>query len=135
MQLGKLLDTEEYQRKIVPCVVKLFSSTDRATRVNLLQQLDQFVEHLQPSTVNEQIFPHVSIGFSDTLPAMREQTIKVNNIICVWGGACVCVCMRAHVWVCVCVRTCACVHVYVCACVCVCVHVRVYVCICMYICM
>ena len=77
------MDSEEYQRKIVPCVVKLFSSTDRATRVNLLQQLDQFVEHLQPSTVNDQIFPHVAIGFTDTLPAMREQTIKVGNVVCV----------------------------------------------------
>jgi len=77
--LGKLLEGEEYQRKIVPCVVKLFSSTDRATRINLLQQLDQFVDHLQPSTVNDQIFPHVSTGFTDTLPAMREQTIKVST--------------------------------------------------------
>jgi len=81
LQLGKLLDSEEYQRKIVPCVVKLFSSTDRATRINLLQQLDLFVDHLQPSTVNDQIFPHVSSGFSDTLPAMKEQTIKVS--ICI----------------------------------------------------
>lgn len=38
-QLGKLLDTAEYQKKIVPCVVKLFSSPDRATRVKLLQQV------------------------------------------------------------------------------------------------
>ena len=78
------MDSEEYQSKIVPCVVKLFSSTDRATRVNLLQQLDQFVEHLQPSTVNDQIFPHVAIGFTDTLPAMREQTIKVSNVVSVY---------------------------------------------------
>ena len=39
LQLGKLLDSAEYQQKIVPCVVKLFSSTDRATRVKLLQQV------------------------------------------------------------------------------------------------
>ena len=39
LQLGKLLSSEEYQKKIVPCVVKLFSSTDRATRVKLLQQV------------------------------------------------------------------------------------------------
>ena len=38
-QIGKLLETEEYQQKIVPCVVKLFSSTDRATRIQLLQQV------------------------------------------------------------------------------------------------
>lgn len=75
-KVGKLLDTDEYQQKIVPCVVKLFSSTDRATRIHLLQQLDNFVLHLKPSTVDEQIFPHVALGFGDTVPAMREQTVK-----------------------------------------------------------
>ena len=39
VQLGRLLPEEEYQRRIVPCVVKLFSSTDRATRIHLLQQV------------------------------------------------------------------------------------------------
>ena len=39
-KLGKMLDNAEYQKKIVPCVVKLFSSTDRATRLNLLQQVE-----------------------------------------------------------------------------------------------
>jgi SCY1-like protein 1 len=38
-QIGKLLEAEEYQQRIVPCVVKLFSSTDRATRIQLLQQV------------------------------------------------------------------------------------------------
>eukprot|EP00117_Sycon_ciliatum_P002971 scpid30799/ scgid7961/ N-terminal kinase-like protein; SCY1-like protein 1 len=75
-QLGKLLQSDDYQRQIVPCVVKLFSSTDRGTRINLLQQLDQFVEHLQPNIVNEKIFPHVALGFNDTVPVMREHTIK-----------------------------------------------------------
>ena len=40
-------------------------------------QLDQFIDHLQPATVNDQIFPHIATGFSDTVPALREQTIKV----------------------------------------------------------
>ena len=38
-QLGNLLSEDEYQKKIVPCVVKLFSSPDRATRARLLQQV------------------------------------------------------------------------------------------------
>lgn len=42
-----------------------------------LFQLDNFVLHLKPSTVDEQIFPHVALGFGDTVPAMREQTVKV----------------------------------------------------------
>ena len=40
MQIGQWLkDSDEYQVKIVPCVVKLFSSTDRATRIQLLKQV------------------------------------------------------------------------------------------------
>ena len=39
VQAGRHLDGAEYQKKIVPCVVKLFSSSERSTRVNLLQQV------------------------------------------------------------------------------------------------
>lgn len=76
MQLGKLLDEVEYQKRIVPCVVKLFASTDRVTRSRLLQQLDLFIAHLQPQVVNDQIFPQVAHGFLDTNATIREQTVK-----------------------------------------------------------
>jgi len=36
------------------------------------------VQHLKPQIVDEQIFPHVALGFGDTVPAMREQTVKVT---------------------------------------------------------
>ncbi|XP_013069379.2 N-terminal kinase-like protein isoform X1 [Biomphalaria glabrata] len=75
-KIGKLLDADDYQKKIVPCVVKLFTSPDRATRVKLLQQIEFFAEHLQVNTVNDQIFPHVNSGFMDTNPMVRECTIK-----------------------------------------------------------
>ena len=39
LKIGRFLDTNEYQKKIVPCIVKLFNSNDRATRLNLLQQV------------------------------------------------------------------------------------------------
>ncbi|XP_057337334.1 N-terminal kinase-like protein [Microplitis mediator] len=76
LQLGNQLPDAEYQKRVVPCVVKLFASNDRATRLRLLQQLDRFVSHLQPATVNDAIFPQVARGFLDTNPAVREQTIK-----------------------------------------------------------
>ncbi|KAL3874122.1 hypothetical protein ACJMK2_037177 [Sinanodonta woodiana] len=81
LKVGKLLDAEEYQKKIVPCVVKLFSSTDRNTRVKLLQQIDSFIEHLQVSTVNDQIFPNVATGFSDVNPIIREESVKAMMFI------------------------------------------------------
>lgn len=75
-KLGRLLDEPDYQKKVVPCVVKLFASTDRATRIRLLQQLEHFIGHLQAATVNDQIFPQVAHGFMDTNPTIREQTVK-----------------------------------------------------------
>lgn len=75
-KIGRMLEAEEYQKKIVPCVVKLFSSKDRATRARLLQQVDQFMDHLSPDVVNQEVFPHVVQGFSDTNPTIREQTVK-----------------------------------------------------------
>lgn len=86
-KLGRLLDEGEYQRRIVPCVVKLFTSTDRVTRSRLLQQLELFINHFQPQIVNDQIFPQVAHGFLDTNPTIREQTVKVilNKFVSIWG--------------------------------------------------
>ncbi|EAT39222.1 AAEL008954-PA [Aedes aegypti] len=75
-KLGRLLDEAEYQKRIVPCVVKLFASTDRVTRSRLLQQLELFINHLQTGVVNDQIFPQIAHGFLDTNPTIREQTVK-----------------------------------------------------------
>ncbi|XP_023988949.1 N-terminal kinase-like protein isoform X3 [Physeter macrocephalus] len=75
-KVGKFLGAEEYQQKIIPVVVKMFSSTDRAMRIRLLQQMEQFIQYLDEPTVNTQIFPHVVHGFLDTNPAIREQTVK-----------------------------------------------------------
>lgn len=75
-KLGRLLDEVEYQKRIVPCVVKLFASTDRVTRSRLLQQLELFINHLQTGVVNDQIFPQIAHGFLDTNPTIREQTVK-----------------------------------------------------------
>ncbi|PWA22314.1 hypothetical protein CCH79_00012568 [Gambusia affinis] len=54
----------------------MFSSTDRAMRIRLLQQMEQFIQYLNEAAVNSQIFPHVVHGFTDTNPAIREQTVK-----------------------------------------------------------
>ncbi|KAM9849477.1 N-terminal kinase-like protein isoform 2-T2 [Aulostomus maculatus] len=75
-KVGKFLSAEEYQQKIIPVIVKMFSSTDRAMRIRLLQQMEQFIQYLNESAVNSQIFPHVVHGFTDTNPAIREQTVK-----------------------------------------------------------
>lgn len=38
-KIGQQLEEDEYQKKVVPCIVKLFACKDRATRAKLLQQV------------------------------------------------------------------------------------------------
>jgi hypothetical protein len=40
-----------------------------------------FVEHLSATSINDQIFPHICSGFSDTNPAIREATIRAIVLI------------------------------------------------------
>ena len=74
-KIGKDLDTQEFQTKIVPCIVKLFSSNDRNARFKLLSQMENFVEHLSNKIVNDQVFPKIESGFLDTEPLIREKTV------------------------------------------------------------
>ncbi|NXX28056.1 SCYL1 protein, partial [Nicator chloris] len=76
LQVAKVLDPPEYQERIVPVLVRLFSSPERGLRLRLLQLLEEFVEFLPDATVDSQIFPHVAHGFLDSNPAIREQTVK-----------------------------------------------------------
>ncbi|XP_066064458.1 LOW QUALITY PROTEIN: N-terminal kinase-like protein [Chamaea fasciata] len=76
LQVAKVLDPPEYQERIVPVLVRLFSSPERGLRLRLLQLLEEYVEFLPEATVDSQIFPHVAHGFLDSNPAIREQTVK-----------------------------------------------------------
>lgn len=76
-RIGKMLtDEEEYQSKLVPCIIKLFACKDRATRSKLLQQLDTYINFLAINVINDQIFPQVVQGFLDSNVTIREQTVK-----------------------------------------------------------
>lgn len=75
-KIAKHLDDSEFQKRIVPCIVKLFGSKDRATRAKLLQQSEFFVKHLNKNVVNDQVYPNVAQGFVDSNATIREQTVK-----------------------------------------------------------
>ncbi|XP_077232825.1 uncharacterized protein LOC143872013 [Tasmannia lanceolata] len=76
LKMGSWLSTNEFTVKILPTIVKLFASNDRAIRVGLLQHIDQYGESLSAQVVDEQVFPHVATGFSDTSAFLRELTLK-----------------------------------------------------------
>ncbi|KMZ62159.1 Protein kinase [Zostera marina] len=76
LKMGSWLSAEEFSVKVLPTIVKLFASNDRAIRVCLLQHIDQFGDSLSSQVVDEQIFLNVATGFSDTSAFLRELTLK-----------------------------------------------------------
>lgn len=76
LKIGSWLSPEEFNIKVLPTLVKLFASTDRAIRVGLLQHIDQFGESFTAQIVDEQVYPHIATGFSDTSAFLRELTLK-----------------------------------------------------------
>ena len=76
MNIGKKISDEEWDSKITPVIVRLFSNPDRAIRVCLLDNLPNMIEHLSQKMVNDKIFPQVVTGFTDVAPMVREQTVK-----------------------------------------------------------
>ncbi|KAI9729899.1 MAG: hypothetical protein M1818_008339 [Claussenomyces sp. TS43310] len=76
LKIGAKLTDEEFESKITPVIVRLFSSPDRAIRVSLLDHLPVMIDRLTQKVVNDKIFPQMVTGFTDLAPVVREQTVK-----------------------------------------------------------
>lgn len=59
MKIGRKLSDEEWESKITPVIVRLFSNPDRAIRVCLLDCLPGMIDHLSQKVVNDRIFPQM----------------------------------------------------------------------------
>ncbi|XVF24315.1 hypothetical protein REPUB_Repub13aG0117100 [Reevesia pubescens] len=81
LKMGLWLSAEEFTLKVLPTIVKLFASNDRAIRVALLQHIDQYGESLSAQVVDEQVYPHVATGFADSSAFLRELTLKSMLIL------------------------------------------------------
>ena len=76
MKIGAKLSDEDYNTRITPVIIRLFSNPDRAIRVCLLESLPSMVDHLSQKLVTDKIFPQMTTGFTDLAPLVREQTVK-----------------------------------------------------------
>ena len=76
MKIGKKMSDDEWDTRLTPVIVRLFSNPDRAIRVCLLDNLPNMIGHLSQKIVNDKIFPQVVTGFTDVAPLVREQTVK-----------------------------------------------------------
>ncbi|TKA49250.1 hypothetical protein B0A54_01327 [Friedmanniomyces endolithicus] len=81
MRIATKLSEDEYDSQMVPVIVRLFSSPDRAMRVCLLDNLPLMIDHLSQKIVTDKIFPQMVTGFGDLAPIVREQTVKAVLVI------------------------------------------------------
>lgn len=76
LMIGRMLEGDEFVRRVVPSLSRLFASSDRNLRRNLLEAIDSFGPHLTQDVIENQIYPPLSNGFSDEIPYIRELTLK-----------------------------------------------------------
>ncbi|KAH9993174.1 hypothetical protein BJV77DRAFT_1067320 [Russula vinacea] len=81
IQLGTYVPSDEYNSLVLEPVVKLFANPDRGTRMAILDVLPDFADKLDKQTVSEKIWPHLQTGFTDTIPVIRETTVKAIGLL------------------------------------------------------
>jgi SCY1-like protein 1 len=59
MKIAVKLSDDDFDSKVTPVVVRLFSSPDRAIRVCLLDNLPAMIDRLPQKVVNDKIFPQM----------------------------------------------------------------------------
>ncbi|CAH1393904.1 unnamed protein product [Nezara viridula] len=74
-KIPTLATEEKLKSDIEQFLVLLFSSNDRATRLSLLMNIEEFINVISKKSVND-IFPYFSAGFLDSNPKIRGETVK-----------------------------------------------------------
>ena len=56
--------------------MQLFAKPDRAIRMALIDGLSEYIDKVDEKTVTEKVWPYLQTGFSDTVPIVREATVR-----------------------------------------------------------
>ncbi len=70
------ISPEEYENKVLPMLVQLWSMSDRTVRTCLLRTTHVLIGFTPNKIVNEHIFDPMLAGFADSNATMREDTLK-----------------------------------------------------------
>ncbi|KAI9453132.1 armadillo-type protein [Lactarius psammicola] len=81
VQLGSYVLPDEYKTLVLEPLVKLFANPDRGTRMALLDALPEFADKLDKQVVSDKIWPNLQTGFTDTIPVLREATVKAIGLL------------------------------------------------------
>lgn len=75
LKLTTRLSPEQAADCAAPYIVKLWSSLDRALRLELLRELPNYIDVLSPSSVQNKIMPCLSTGFGDSEVLVRRASL------------------------------------------------------------
>ncbi|KAI0979032.1 hypothetical protein GJ496_003415 [Pomphorhynchus laevis] len=75
-RIGELMTPEEYSQLLIPTLISMYYSSDRALRVELLLHLDKYVEYLDSDVINKDLYQVIARGMLDTHPLVRETTLR-----------------------------------------------------------
>ncbi len=76
LRLGQPLPKEEWNASVVPPLLKAYGSPDRSTRMALLENLSLYAERMDNKVVVDKLWPNLITGFNDSVPVIREATLK-----------------------------------------------------------
>ncbi|WVR07770.1 hypothetical protein IAU60_004813 [Kwoniella sp. DSM 27419] len=76
LELGKLVPPTDYPKIVLEPVVRLYVSPDRGTRMALLDGLSEYADKMDNKMVQDKVWPNLITGFADTVPVIREATVK-----------------------------------------------------------
>ena len=75
LHAARELTPDQMRARVLPCIIRLYASTDRTTRVALLQHMNAYVE-LMTHEQMESIYEQLATGFNDGTAYLRELTLK-----------------------------------------------------------
>lgn len=76
LAIGAGMRRDEYRARVVPAVIRLFGSRDRATRVQLMRHASSLLPHIDGATLQAEVWPRAAEGMADTVTTLREATLK-----------------------------------------------------------
>lgn len=76
LSIGRDVPPSTYSKVILDPVVKLYAIPDRGTRMALLDGLSEYADKMDSKMVTERVWPNLLTGFADTVPVIREATVK-----------------------------------------------------------
>eukprot|EP01130_Rhizamoeba_saxonica_P006241 TRINITY_DN2485_c0_g1_i1.p1 TRINITY_DN2485_c0_g1~~TRINITY_DN2485_c0_g1_i1.p1 ORF type:complete len:693 (-),score=137.25 TRINITY_DN2485_c0_g1_i1:1312-3390(-) len=73
--IAKDLDDSEYDKLVLPAVIRWFNSKDLMVRSALLENLEIYAKNIPSNILNKDIFPLFAAGFVDSSPNIRFLTV------------------------------------------------------------